>query len=144
MGLAEIVSGKEEQAEQVAELAVVVNKETGDIQLETANLEHLTSELKRIRTELKPLKKDEERIKKLILAHPDAKAGFRNAHVEITSTQTLNLDDPVLLAALYKAKVLGEAMNMSLSIPKVRKIAERVKAVGKVLESHTGRKISTT
>jgi len=146
MGLADIVRGPQEEPPAAAptELKGQVDETTGDIKLDTANLEVITARLKEVRDMMKPLKKEEDQLKKLILAHPDAKAGFSNAHVNITATDAFDLDSPDLLYALHKAKVLGEAMNMSLSIPKVRKIAERVKSVDKALKTLSGRKISTT
>ena len=143
MGLADIVHGKqEEQVDESTKLEGKVDEKTGDIKLDTADLDALSARIKQVRAEIKPLKAEEDRLRKLILAHPDASAGYSNRSITIKPTEDLNLDDPELLHALYKAKVLGEAMNMSLSKPKVRKIAERVKAVEKVLGTHKGRQIT--
>jgi hypothetical protein len=116
----------------------------GEIQLDVRDLNALGARLKEIRVATRALKKEEDRLKKLINSHPKAKVGYSNASISITSSPTIDTDNPLLLAALMKTKTLNRALNMSLSVPKIREIAETEKLVAEAVTFAQGRKIKTT
>lgn len=115
----------------------------GEIKLDTADIEAITAELKKVRNETARLKKEEDRLKALLLAHPQAKAGFCNSSIEIEGTSSIDLENPALLAALMKKKVFTEACNLSLSQPKVRKLAEKHAEISAAVTMLHGRRIKT-
>ena len=151
MSLSELVSelqGRPEKKKDVADVELEAKlegqvTETGDIKLDTADLEAVGARLKEVRAKARTLKKQEDQLKALILSHPQAKAGYANAHIEIEGTETIDLEDPELLLALMKTKTFAAACNLSLSQPKVREIAEKKKDVAAVVKKLRGRKIKT-
>ena len=138
MGLADVVNEMQGKPEKKSpELAAKLEgqvTEDGDIKLDTTDLEAVGARIKEVRGLLAPLKKEEERLRKLILSHPKAKEGYHNLSIKITGSDEVDTTSPDVLSALVQSKVLNEAMNISFSAPKIRKLAEKHEDIAKALK----------
>lgn len=111
--------------------------------LDVTNLPKLSIRLKKVREEIARLKKDEDRLKSLILAHPDSKIGHSNDSIKIGETTTPDTEDPHLHAVLRKKGHWDKVATVSISKPKLREVAEEDEDVAKAitwLSSRTVRK----
>jgi hypothetical protein len=116
-------------------------KPDGKIVMDTADIDTLTRRLNEVRGQIGDLKKEEERLRVLILQHPSAKPGFDNGMIMVKGTEEIDLEDPELLAALLACGRLNEAVNMSLSAPKVRQIASIEPKVAAAVKTNVVRKL---
>lgn len=149
MGLADMINAGKTQPEPADpveqldfehELGGTID-EDGKIVLDTTDLEAIGARLKAVRGLQAKCKKEDERLRKLILAHPDAKPGFKNTSIEIEGSQQMRTDNPELLVALMQTKTFGEALNLTISAPKVRAIAEKEPKVAEAVRYATVRKV---
>lgn len=148
MGLADLadeLQGKKpkkpiEQVDLEAELGGKA-EEDGSIKLDVTDLEAIGARLREVRKKKATLKKEEDRLRTLVLGHPDSKVGFSNGSIIISSSQEMNTNSPELLAALEKTGTLDEAYNKSISPPKVREIAKREAEVAAAITTFTVRKV---
>jgi hypothetical protein len=118
--------------------------EDGTIVLDTTDLDAVGARLKAVRQLAARCKKEDDRLRKLILAHPSSKPGYRNLSIEIEGSQQMRTDNPELLAALMKAKLFGAACNMSLSPPKIRELAVKHPKIAAAIKHAEVRKIKST
>lgn len=126
------------------ELSGELDESTGNIKLDTADLDAVSARLREVRIKQRALKKEEDRLKVLVLSHEHAKIGYSNEFIQIVSMDNLETT-PELLEALITTKKLNEAFNMSISIPKIRDLAEKHKVIAKAYQNSLfeGRKIKT-
>jgi len=115
----------------------------GDIQLDVRDLDALGARIREIRISKRALDKEEKRLKGLINSHPRAKPGYVNSSISITGSESIDVTGADLLGALLETKTLNQAVNMTLSIPKIREIAAREPKVAKAITYTTSRKIKT-
>lgn len=113
----------------------------GIIKLDTTNLDVIGARLRAVRQLAAKCKKEDERLKKLILAHPDSKPGYKNSAIEIEGSQQMMTDNPELLVALMQTNNFAAACNMSVSQPKVRALAETEPKIADALRYSTVRKV---
>ena len=97
------------------------------IKLDTTDMDALGERIKAVRLELASLKKEEERLRKLILVHPDARVGFSNAHIEIAGEERLVSDDPKMLAFLEENDLLGGVSELKVSVRKLRRLGTEMR-----------------
>jgi len=118
--------------------------EDGNIKLDTADMDALGARIREVRIKSRYLKKEDERLRELILAHPLAKLGYGNESIEIGKNDSVDMTAELVLS-LIKAKKLNEALNVSISVPKVRKLAEKNDEIAQAYENakFTGRKVCT-
>ena len=116
----------------------------GEIKLDTTDIDELSARLRVVRIKLRALKKEDDRVRQLILAHPSAKVGFGNRAIEISANETVDIT-PELLSALADSKKINEAVNISFSVPKIRKLAETNATIAEAFGAArlVGRKIKT-
>ncbi len=146
MSLGELVSElKKDRQPKKTEQVTLGGQVTpsGEIKLDVTDIDVVTARLKVVRLEAAALDKEEKQLKSLLLAHPEAKAGFRNSSIEIEGTQSIDLLNGALLTALLETKTFTQACNLSLSQPKVREIAAKNIKVANAIKILHGRKIKT-
>lgn len=141
MGLAETVGELKGKKEPEVELKGEV-QENGTIKLDTTDLDAVGKALKIVRKRMAADRKEEKRLKQLVLEHPDAKIGYANQFIHISGSKEMDVEDPQLLAALVRTKTLNRALNMTLSAPKIREIAETEPEVAKAITTSAARKVN--
>jgi len=127
-------------------LADLVNEARGGQQEVDEKLQKKTARIKEVRTKLSALKKEEEKLRKEILAHPLCKEGYNDESVVIGGFEQLDLENQKLVAALHSEGVFEQAVNISLSSPKIKAIGEKNEVIARAIEVATsrGRKVNVT
>jgi hypothetical protein len=129
--------------EDVPELSGEV-KDDGTIVLDTKDLGALGRRINVVRKTASGAKKEEKRLRELILAHPDAKLGFNNGIIEIQPNESIEMT-PQLEEALRSEGLYEEVLNVSVSMPKVRKVASTNPTIAAALKTarRVGRKVKS-
>ena len=88
------------------------------------DLSGLGSRLKEVRLEIASLKKEEEKLRKMILVHPESKVGYSNPYISIGGEDRLVKDDPKLIEYLEKNGLLDKVSKRTIEVRKLRRLGE--------------------
>jgi len=119
-------------------------EEDGTVSLDVKDLVALGQAIKETRKIESAAKKEVARLRELILAHQDARIGYRNDVLSIVEHETVAETDE--LVAVLKAEGFYESVVMtSVSVPRVKAVAENNKKVAAALKRarRVGRKVKS-
>lgn len=128
-------------AKLAAELQGLTEDENSILVIDINNLPAMSARLKQVRDQTATLKKEEDRLKRSILAHPDCKVGYSNDAIKVDPKQDF-AEDEVLIEMLKKKGKWEEVTSTKISIKALRAAAEEDEDIADSITWLTSRKIS--
>ncbi len=110
--------------------------------LDVNNLPALCRRLKEVRDEAAALKKEDDKLKRTVLAHPEAVIGYSCDAMHISETETPDVDDLALRILLKKKGYWERVTETKISVPTLRALAEEDPEIFEAIEWLSSRKLN--
>ena len=104
------------------------------------NLQAMCARLKQVRDQSALLKKEEDRLKRSILAHPDCKIGYSNDAIKVDPKEDF-AENETLIEMLKKKGKWEKVTSTKISITALRAVAEDDQDIADAITWLTSRKL---
>lgn len=129
-------------ARLVDELQGLVEDEDSILIIDVNNLLAMNARLKQVRDQAAKFKKEEDRLKRSILAHPDCKVGYSDDFIKVDPKEDFQ-EDEILLAMLKKKGVYESVSSpRKISVVSLRAAAEEDEDIKNAITWLTSRKLT--
>ena len=127
-------------AKLAAELQGLVEDEDRILIIDVNNLQAMCARLKQVRDQTALLKKEEDRLKRSILAHPNCKIGYSDDAMKVDEKKDFQ-ENETLFAMLKKKGKWEEVTSTKISVTALRAVAEEDKEIAESITWLTSRKL---